>query len=515
MQAEAPAAPTFAPRGLLGLAGNLRSNVVYLDSSSVLYIAGNYLCRLNVETEAQEVSSLAGMESVPSEVHLAGPTALAVSPSRMYCAVALRYSSPSGFSTSLSIFSTRTLKRRKQIPVRLGEPGSPEQALGQEGAITALAFSCDDSWVGAIGSAPTWGLGVYSVDKGTLAATLDLSEDAPRAGAAPLAVGGASGAKRPFAATGLSFSPTDPQRFLVFGSCGYARFMRIEEDTAMMAACLAVQAAALRLHGLGPDGNDLPPPPPPPLNPGEPEGEIPPPPRPRTKKEKEAGAAAAAAALASVASTRLSHVVSPLPVSPTWAAFTGTLRGLVAAQGGKGGGGGGGVGVGAGGGLGGAGVKPRVTSGARAGVLNTLAAAAAAASAAAGEGVVAAVEEMVAEEAPAEEEDALPPPGLFTSEGPEGDDGGLLPPMGDESLPSSSSSSIVLPPPEAAGAGAMQGTAGGGLFLQSPLFTLAPPWASRRSSSSTGSTLWAALAVGEMPCSPPLPVQCLAPPWPP
>jgi hypothetical protein len=169
MASAAPAPPAAPPtlslRAAFGINASLQTNAAWLDATTLLYVAGGFLVRLNVATRAQSFSVLPGLEGAPATG--GGPTALAVSPSKRYLAVAMVDADDGAF---ISIFSTRTLARRKVLSLSLGA-GAPGMAGG---AVTALAFSSDDAWLGAVGTAPSWSLGVFSVDRGRLCALLEL-----------------------------------------------------------------------------------------------------------------------------------------------------------------------------------------------------------------------------------------------------------------------------------------------------------------------------------------------------
>lgn len=331
MAAVAPAAAvplrgSLNLRTAFGMNFSLRSNAAWLDTDNLVYVAGGFLVRLNVTTRAQSFSVLDDVDGAPASG--GGPTAIAVSPSKRYLAVAMTTKS----SSFISIFSTRTMARRKTLPISLGESAPGMSLLG--GYITALAFSADDSWVAAVGCAPSWSLGVFSVDRGRLCALTECSQDAPLAGALPLLDGdkgdGVVGAELPLEVNGVEFSPTATDRIFVWGNAGYARFFTVVEQAPPPSVDAAAAAAAPAAPAASPaetaiDGSATPAP--------QAAAAVSAPAAPSAadaaaKRKSDKAAEEAAAAAAALAAVTLSHALLALPSSPLFLAYIEALRSI-------------------------------------------------------------------------------------------------------------------------------------------------------------------------------------------
>jgi len=94
--------PVRARRHVFGCRGDVRDNIHALDDATLLYPAGHNVVLLNTETRGQQL--------IPGSAETEAITALAVSPSRKYLAVAER--AERGMVT---VYDLRTLKRRKVL----------------------------------------------------------------------------------------------------------------------------------------------------------------------------------------------------------------------------------------------------------------------------------------------------------------------------------------------------------------------------------------------------------------
>ena len=305
------------PRGSLslrtafGMNFSMRANAAWLDADSLVYVVGGFLVRLNIKTRAQTFSVLDDEDGAPASD--GGPTAMAISPSKRYLAIAMT----SKTGSTISIFSTRTLARRKTLKITLGE-GAPGMSGG---IISGLAFSSDDAWVAALGVAPSWSLGVFSIDRGRLCALVECAEDAPLAGAMPLSDGdkgdGLGGALLPFEVLGVAFSPTAPERLVAWGSAGYARFFTVVENAVSLPIAPAAAAAAADIAPVTPVIDES-------ATPNAVGGVA----EAAAKRRKNKSADEAAAIAAAVEAVSLTHALVPLPSSPIFLAYISALHAL-------------------------------------------------------------------------------------------------------------------------------------------------------------------------------------------
>eukprot|EP00854_Cymbomonas_tetramitiformis_P012413 gene12413-14666_t len=133
---------TLIPRHVFGLKGDVRENIHYIDESTVLYPAGHNTVLYSTEQKIQKF--------IPGTVDTQGITAIAVSASRKFVAVAEKAD-----KAIITIFDLHTLKRRKVLSS--ADTGSQEYV--------SIAFSPDGKIIAAQGGAPEWNLMLWIWEK--------------------------------------------------------------------------------------------------------------------------------------------------------------------------------------------------------------------------------------------------------------------------------------------------------------------------------------------------------------
>ena len=97
------ATQVLAPKHIYGIKANCKDNVWYMDDGMVVYPAGNHIVILAVASGVQKF--------IPCSVDSDGITAIAISPSLRYIAVAEQ-----GVKRAvINVYDLHTLKRRKNF----------------------------------------------------------------------------------------------------------------------------------------------------------------------------------------------------------------------------------------------------------------------------------------------------------------------------------------------------------------------------------------------------------------
>lgn len=208
--------------------GNVANNVVYVEDGVIVYPAGNYLVKYNIATRAQE--------AFPCSERGLGVTAMAISTSRRYLAIAER-SSDDREGCIVSVYNTKTMSKRRSMVTGTDMPctappppspasspltvaGSPQPAVVVPPGLRSLAFSPDDQMIVAVGPGPESSIGVFSIDKGRVVACLN-GRDNNGIGAPP-------GSVRVYGAT---FSPAHANKLVSWGQ-NALQYLSLDENAA-------------------------------------------------------------------------------------------------------------------------------------------------------------------------------------------------------------------------------------------------------------------------------------------
>jgi cilia- and flagella-associated protein 57 len=143
------ATQVLVPRHIFGLKSNCKDNVWFMDDGIVVYPAGNYIVLLSVATGTQRF--------IPCSVDSDGITAVAISPSLRYIAVAEQ--GPK--RAVVNVFDLHTLKRRKNL-------SSPDVNAK---AFVSMCFSADNKLLVTQSSGPDWSLTAWQWEKSKPLAT--------------------------------------------------------------------------------------------------------------------------------------------------------------------------------------------------------------------------------------------------------------------------------------------------------------------------------------------------------
>jgi cilia- and flagella-associated protein 57 len=187
--------------------GNVSNNVVYVEQTSVVYPAGNFLVKYNIATRVQE--------AFPCSEKGAGVTALAVSPSRRFVAVA-ELSTSAQDGCIVSVYNAKTMSKRRTMVTGASVPAP--------GGLRSLSFSADESMLVVLGA----GTGEAAADSasssssspaGGVVAVLHPDKSAVLACVPCAAVGAGTGApSHSIQGRGASFSPYHPDKLCVWGA---------------------------------------------------------------------------------------------------------------------------------------------------------------------------------------------------------------------------------------------------------------------------------------------------------
>ena len=139
-------------RHVFGLKADVKDNIQYVEENLVLYPAGHTTVLYHTEQKTQKF--------IPGTPESEGITALAVSSSKKYVAVAER--ADRGVVT---VYDLHTLKRRKVL-------ASPE-VLSKE--FVSMTFSPDGKLLAAQGGTPDWTLVIWAWEKSKVAASVKAS----------------------------------------------------------------------------------------------------------------------------------------------------------------------------------------------------------------------------------------------------------------------------------------------------------------------------------------------------
>ena len=216
---------TLSVRTIFGVKGSVANNVVFADEGSVVFPAASFLVRHAIASRASDYA--------PITERSLGVTAMAMSPSRRFLAIAEVMSNgpttPTAISSSsnisieqqisyfdatcqLSIYNSKTMAKRKQVPVL-----PADLAVGAK--IVALSFSNDDQLLAVLGSEPNFNVGVYSLERCDLVAKLYVP---PEAG-----LGAPAAQVRPIS---LAFAPVFGGKLCVWGRNAFSFFSLIEKN---------------------------------------------------------------------------------------------------------------------------------------------------------------------------------------------------------------------------------------------------------------------------------------------
>jgi len=214
---------TLSVRTIFGVKGSVANNVVFADECSIVFPAASFLVRHSLNSKASDYA--------PITERSLGVTAMAMSPSRRFLAIAEVISNGSSTSTALqpssfeqaaatyfdatcqlSLYNSKTMAKRKQVSVL-----PADLAVGAK--ILALSFSNDDQLLAVLGSEPNFNVGVYSLERCDLIAKLHVP---PEAG-----LGAPADQVRPIS---LAFAPVFGGKLCVWGRNAFSFFSIVEKN---------------------------------------------------------------------------------------------------------------------------------------------------------------------------------------------------------------------------------------------------------------------------------------------
>jgi len=143
---------TLLPRHVFGLKGDVKDNIHFVDENIVIYPAGHNTVIYHTEQRTQKF--------IPGAIETLGITALALSSSRKYVAVAEKAE-----KGVITVYDLHTLKRRKVLST--ADLGSQEYS--------SLSFSPDGKLLIAQGGAPEWNLVLWVWEKSKVASVVKSS----------------------------------------------------------------------------------------------------------------------------------------------------------------------------------------------------------------------------------------------------------------------------------------------------------------------------------------------------
>eukprot|EP00742_Colponemidia_sp_Colp-10_P003011 GILJ01003213.1.p1 GENE.GILJ01003213.1~~GILJ01003213.1.p1 ORF type:complete len:1307 (+),score=279.75 GILJ01003213.1:41-3922(+) len=187
MAAAATAAATLTHRHVFGLKGDVKDDVHYVDENLVVYPSGHNTVLYNTESKTQRF--------FPGTEGTEGITALAVSPSKRYLAVAER-----GERALVTVYDLVTMKKRKML----------QTTECQSKEFVSVCFSQENKFLLTLGGAPDWTLVYWAWDKVKPTAHVKVSN----AQGAPIYQ--------------CSFNPMDSTLVCVVGN-GIFKYFRVQE----------------------------------------------------------------------------------------------------------------------------------------------------------------------------------------------------------------------------------------------------------------------------------------------
>ncbi|KAL7750132.1 hypothetical protein RI367_004304 [Sorochytrium milnesiophthora] len=166
----------LAHRHVFGLKADVRSNIHYLDDTSVIYPAGNNTILYQTELKSQKF--------IPVQETCEGITAMALTPSRRHIAIAERSE-----VATVVIYDLLTLRKRKCLTLNAGDAKE----------FVSLSFSADSKYIITQGGAPDWMLYNWTWEKGKVIASVKVA------------------AQRDCGVSQVSFNPWDSAQVAVSG----------------------------------------------------------------------------------------------------------------------------------------------------------------------------------------------------------------------------------------------------------------------------------------------------------
>ena len=149
------AATLLSAKHLFGFGALVSDNIQFVDDGVVLYPAGHGLVTLNLSVGVQKF-----IHATPDSF---GVTAIAVSPSKRYCAVAEQGAQ----RAVISVYDLHTLKRRKTFT------SSDVQSRRYE----YMCFSADNKMLLTLSGGPDWSLVAWQWEKSKMIASIKCGAD--------------------------------------------------------------------------------------------------------------------------------------------------------------------------------------------------------------------------------------------------------------------------------------------------------------------------------------------------
>lgn len=130
-------ASTLSCKYIFGLQSRLRQNVAFVDDHTICYPAGHYIVIYNLQDKSQKFIS--------ASLSASGISALAISPSKRFLALAETTNASGELGSVIHIFDLKTLRKRKVLA---------NAESSNRSSFNALSFSSDNQLLLSLSSSP-------------------------------------------------------------------------------------------------------------------------------------------------------------------------------------------------------------------------------------------------------------------------------------------------------------------------------------------------------------------------
>ena len=154
--------PVLVKRHIFGVNNKFNDNIEFLDSDTLIYVAGRNIVLYNIEEHSQRFI----VGSSPSSEHWVSDPEICcftLSPSTQFLAIAERGEKP-----SITILDTQTLRKKKVLSI-------PSNIRSKE--ICSMSFDITNTFIAIQCGSPDWKLCVYDWNKQIMIHCITTSKD--------------------------------------------------------------------------------------------------------------------------------------------------------------------------------------------------------------------------------------------------------------------------------------------------------------------------------------------------